>query len=97
MSEPIFQVIETELGRGVTYDCGCPCTPTAVLSVNEVGSEHCCCGKVHFAGAGAATAMDAYLAERKATRTREPEYTRGAGTIEVDGAAVEVAWAFPVD
>ena len=96
MSDPIFEIIDTERGRGVTYDCGCPCTPTAILSSDALGSEHCCCGKVHFAGRGAATAMDAYLAARKATRKREPEYARGVGSVIVDGAAVEVAWAFPV-
>lgn len=97
MSQPIFEIIETERGQGVTYDCGCPCTPTAILSKEQPGSEHCCCGKVHFAGTGAAAAMDAYLAKRKATRKREPEYTRGAGVIEIDGKPVEVAWAFPVE
>ncbi len=97
MSEPVFRVIDTERGRGITYDCGCTCTPTAILSASEVGSEHCCCGKVHFAGTGAAAAMDAYLAERKATRKRDPDYTRGSGSILVDRAEVEVAWAFPAE
>lgn len=97
MSDPIFQLIDTDRGRGVTYDCGCPCTPTAIVSSDAVGSEHCCCGKVHFAGTGAASQMDTYLAERKATRKREPDYTRGAGAVDVDGVVVEVAWAFPVE
>lgn len=97
MSDPVFHVIETEKGLGVTYDCGCSCTPTAYPAGEGVGSEHCCCGKVHFAGHDAAAAMDVYLADRKATRKREPDYTRGATTIDFNGSPLEVAWAFPIE
>lgn len=93
---PEFRIITTDRGEGVTYTCGCPCTPTAVPSADRPGSEHCCCGKVHFAGAGAATALDRYLADRKATRKREPEYERGMGSVVLAGSPVEVAWAFPI-
>ena len=81
MFEPVFEIIETERGHRVTYDCGCPGTPTAILATDTAGSEHCRRGKVHFAGAGAATAMDAYLTERKATREREPDCARCAGRL----------------
>lgn len=96
MPEPDFRVIATDAGEGITYTCGCPCVPTAAPSEAGPGHEHCCCGKVHFVGSGAAAALDTYLAERKATKKREPDYTRGATTVSMAGAPVEVAWAFPV-
>ena len=97
MPDPQFRTIETENGEGVTYDCGCPCTPTAVPAADgAAGSEHCCCGKVHFAGANAGSALSLYLAERKAKRKREPEYETGASEVSVSGRPVEVAWAFPI-
>ncbi|MBN9492891.1 hypothetical protein J0H33_06035 [bacterium] len=98
MDDPIFRTIRTEAGEGVTYDCGCPCTPTAIPAADGyAGSEHCCCGKVHFAGIGAAERLDAYLAERKVTKRREPEYARGTSSLGFDGRTIEVAWAFPLD
>jgi hypothetical protein len=95
MPEPDFRVIATDDGNAVTYTCGCPCVPTARPLDSGPGHEHCCCGKVHFVGTGAAAALDAYLAERKATRKREPEYTRGATAVALGDRPVEVAWAFP--
>lgn len=97
MSAPAFRTIATDAGVGVTYDCGCPCTPTATPGGAAPGFEHCCCGKVHFAGAGARTALTAYLQERAARRTKEPQYERGETTLSVDGHTVEIAWAFPRD
>ncbi len=97
MESPVFRVIETGSGQGVTYACGCDCTPTAVPATEGPGSEHCCCGKVHFAGAGAAAALDSYLADRKAKRRREPDYTRGTSTVTLGGKPIEVAWAFPIE
>lgn len=96
MPEPDFRVIATDSGEGVTYTCGCPCVPTAAPTEGGAGHEHCCCGKVHFVGQGAAGALESYLAERKATKKREPEYTRGATSIVFGGRPIEVAWAFPV-
>lgn len=90
MADPDFRIITTDKGEGVTYTCGCPCVPTAVPADGAPGFEHCCCGKVHFAGAGAEPALAAYLAGR-ADRKREPRYTRGLATV----GAIEVAWAFP--
>jgi len=88
--------IETDRGEGVTYDCGCPCTPTAVPSANgTAGSEHCCCGKVHFAGLDASTQLDVYLEGRKATRKREPDYDRGATFLDVGSRQIEVASGVP--
>ena len=97
-AEPVFRLVESEQGLGVTYDCGCPCTPTAVLAVDGApGSEHCCCGKVHFAGRGAESALTAYLAERAARRKREPQYVRGCGSLPSPSGAIDVAWAFPAE
>lgn len=93
---PDFHIIAGEHGQGVTYTCGCPCTPTAWLAPGAGQTfEHCCCGKVHFAGPGAIIARDVYLADRRATRKREPEYALGATTVPGPAGAVEVAWAFP--
>lgn len=95
MSTPDFQVVES---GGITYTCGCPCEPTASPAADGApGHEHCCCGKVHFVGEGAASAMKAYLAERKAKRRREPDYTIGETRVATASGAIEVAWAFPIE
>lgn len=96
MDSPQFRVVGGDRGEGVTYDCGCPCQPTAYAGT-EPGFEHCCCRKVHFVGNGAAIALDAYLSERAARRKREPAYERGVSTIELSDGVAEVAWAFPVE
>ena len=93
---PDFRTITNENGEGVTYTCGCPCTPTAAPGASGPGFEHCCCGKVHFVGDGAASALDAYLADRKANRKREPDYELGTVTVDLAGRGTEVAWAFPI-
>jgi hypothetical protein len=98
MDEPVFRLVEGERGLGVTYDCGCPCVPTAAPSPEgQAGFEYCCCGKVHFAGPGAESALTAYLAERASRRKREPRYVRGSGTVDSASGAIAVAWAFPAD
>ncbi len=95
METPAFRMISTDKGNGVTYVCGCDCTPTAVPAAAAPGMEHCCCGKVHFAGPGAADALSAYLEDRAAKRKREPQYDRGAAVVTLEGSPIEVAWAFP--
>lgn len=96
MPVPDFRVIATDEGEGVTYTCGCPCAPTARPGADGApGFEHCCCGKVHFVGEGAQAALTGYLAERKTTKKREPDYETGAIRLVVGGAEREVAWAFP--
>jgi len=97
VTNPEFRLVTAERGTGVTYECGCSCEPTAFPTADSARSEHCCCGKVHFAGPGALSAMDAYLAERAATRRREPTYTRGHATVVLGEKQIEVAWAFPVE
>lgn len=91
-----FRTIEKDGKAGLTYACGCDCVPTAIPADDGTpGSEHCCCGKVHFVGVGARDALDAYLAERRKQRRREPEYDIDNGMAELSGTPVEVAWAFP--
>ena len=97
MDAPVFKEIQTEKGVGLTYECGCPCDPAALPTAEGPGFEHCCCGKVHFVGSGARSALDAYLAERASRRKREPNYDVGDTHAILGGAAVEVAWAFPVE
>ncbi|HNM78097.1 MAG TPA: hypothetical protein PKI89_07030 [Tepidiformaceae bacterium] len=96
MATPDFRVIATDDGDGVTYTCGCECVPTARPAADgSPGHEHCCCGKVHFVGVGARSALESYLAERKQNRKREPDYDLGTASIELAGQTREVAWAFP--
>lgn len=91
-----FREVDKDGRPGLTYACGCECVPTAAPNPDGTpGSEHCCCGKVHFVGSGARAALDSYLAERRERRRREPEYDVEAGTAELAGTTVEVAWAFP--
>ena len=97
MPAPTFRAIPTGHGLGVTYECGCPCVPTAVPAASEPGFEHCCCGKVHFVGDGAASALSKYLEERAAKRKREPRYERGEAVIDLEGRPTDIAWAFPVE
>lgn len=94
---PEFKVVTNEGAEGVTYVCGCPCTPTAAPQAEGPGMEHCCCGKVHFVGAGASNALASYLEQRAATRKREPQYERGATTLTLSSGPTEVAWAFPIE
>lgn len=96
MATPDFPVIASDSGDGVSCTCGGSCTSTASPSADcSPRREHCCCGKVHLVGARARSALETYLAERKATRKREPEYDIGEASIDLAGAPVEVAWAFP--
>lgn len=98
MSNPDFRVVESEKGTGVTYTCGCPCVPVAMPgAAGEAGFEHCCCGKVHFVGEDASGALAAYLADRKAKRKREPDYTIGVSSIALPTGETELAWAFPIE
>ena len=97
-TEPVFRTIDTVGGVGVTYECGCPCTPTAVPPPDgSPGFEHCCCGKVHFAGTDAESALTTYLTDRAARRKHEPLYTRGTGHVNAESGGIRVAWAFPTE
>ena len=93
---PDFRVVVADGGDGITYTCGCPCQPIARPgSDGTPGFEHCCCGKAHFVGTGARSALDAYVAERRTRRTNEPDYAIGDTIVAIGESHVEVAWAFP--
>jgi len=57
----------------VRYDCECGCKPRARYQrgTDKAGHEHCCCGQVHFVGAGAEERLKYYLEERAAQRLDE--------------------------
>lgn len=84
----------------VSYQCECGCHPRALIpgSNGEPGHEHCCCGRVHFAGTGAEESLRAYLEERRA-RGRDKrvlEWRFGREGLENGGKTVDVAYAEPV-
>ena len=58
----------------VRYNCECGCKPAAEYRQNtpDSGSEHCCCGHVHFVGPNSRKDLEAYLADR-ATRNMDDE------------------------
>jgi copper chaperone len=94
-----FQVRDEAGQILVSYDCPCGCTPTAALAQGgqHPGSEHCCCGRVHFVGPHAKDALDVYLAERRARGEDEGTVWHfGETTINTEEqTAVPVAYAIP--
>lgn len=94
-----FQVREREGRALVSYACLCGCKPTAMVSVAQgaPGSEHCCCGRVHFAGPDAAGALQRYLTERRARGEDKDIIYHFFETIVQTSwtAALPVAYAVP--
>lgn len=83
----------------VSYSCDCGCKPEAryAKGATESGQEHCCCGKVHFAGPNAEQELGEYLAGRRASGQDE-----GLGyDLDLDsvttpwGESLPVAYALP--
>ena len=83
----------------VEYDCVCSCHPKARVprDLGAAGFEHCCCGRVHFAGPKARAELDAYLAHRRAEgKDEEVTYGIGETTLRLpDGQPIAVAYAEP--
>jgi hypothetical protein len=84
----------------VEYQCPCGCRPGAryQLGSNRAGSEHCCCGRVHFAGEGAEEQLRAYMGQRAKTNMDEDvsPYTYTSTEVTApSGAKVPVAYAQP--
>lgn len=84
----------------VEYQCPCGCRPGAryQLGSEKTGSEHCCCGRVHFAGEGAEEQLRAYMNERAKTNMDEDvsPYTYISTEVTApSGAQVPVAYAQP--
>ena len=84
----------------VRYDCACGCRPTATYArgSGQAGSQHCCCGIVHFVGPDADAALRGYLDERKAKGM--DELVKGwefkqASVRAPWGTDIEVAYAMP--
>ena len=94
-----FKVKGSKDQMAVTYICDCGCTPSADYhqGSSEAGHDHCCCGKVHFAGAGAAEQMEAYLADRRQQGLDDGlEYVFAQAEVKAPwGEKVSVAYALP--
>ncbi len=84
----------------VRYDCACGCKPAARYERGSAqsGSQHCCCGIVHFAGAGAEAQLRLYLQARQADGRDEPgkRYEFGHATVKAPwDEELPVAYAVP--
>ena len=84
----------------VRYDCPCGCKPHARFKkgTSEVGHEHCCCGRVHFAGEGAEVHLKQYLAERDSQGIDKDVEGYQITSLNMDapwGGKVEIAYAIP--
>jgi len=84
----------------VAYVCVCGCTPGArvVTGSGDAASEHCCCGRVHFAGENAGAELRSYLSERAETDMDAdvaPFVYSEAEAVSGSGERVAVAYAQP--
>ncbi len=83
----------------VSYQCVCGCTPMAHVYQDsaEAGHEHCCCGRVHFAGVEAMPQMEAYLARRRVEGLDDSlTYTFGDAEVQAPwGGTLAIAYALP--
>ncbi|MDP6668126.1 MAG: YHS domain-containing protein [Dehalococcoidia bacterium] len=85
----------------VVYQCVCGCRPGARVETGstEAGSEHCCCGRVHFAGVEPERQLRLYMAERAKTNMDEDVgpyvYARSEATTAT-GKSVAISYAQPV-
>lgn len=100
-----FKAIEDPSGEGkfidVEYQCVCGCTPGArVESGSEIaGSEHCCCGRVHFAGDGAEPQIRAYMEGRAKINMDDdvgPYVYEQTEVMSPSGAVIPVSYAQPL-
>lgn len=91
---------ESEAYVDVEYSCPCGCQPGAryELGSEESASEHCCCGRVHFAGENAEQQLQSYMDKRAETDMDADVspyvYTRTDVTTS-RGVKVPVAYAQP--
>jgi hypothetical protein len=96
---PVFESRKFRDHAAVFYQCDCGCKPMAHVyqGSDEAGHEHCCCGKVHFAGFDPMPAMEAYLTQRRAEGVDEGlSYSFGNGHVELPwGQTVSVVYALP--
>ena len=99
-----FTAADDPSGEGkfvdVEYQCVCGCTPGArvVTDSAEAGSEHCCCGRVHFAGVDPERQLRSYMAERAKTDMDAdvaPYVYAETEVVTASGQSVAVAYAQP--
>ena len=84
----------------VEYMCPCGCEPGAryELESETSGWEHCCCGRVHFAGKNANTEIVDYLEERAKTSMDQdvgPYTFESTEVITPTGQLIPVSYAQP--
>ncbi|NQW20750.1 MAG: YHS domain-containing protein [Chloroflexi bacterium] len=100
-----FTAIDDPSGEGnyvdVEYQCVCGCRPGArvVMGSSDPASEHCCCGRVHFAGDGAEQQIRSYMADRAKTNMDEdvgPYVYAQTETSSGSGLKIPVSYAQPV-
>lgn len=94
-----FQVRDWKGQALVSYKCDCGCKPSARYTRGsaEAGHEHCCCGKVHFAGQEAMEQMEEYLAKRRQEGTDDGlAYVLDETLLKAPwGGELPVAYALP--
>ena len=76
----------------VSYECDCGCRPMAHYYEGsaEAAHEHCCCGKVHFAGPQAKVQLEEYLVQR-----RQEGLDEGLAYV-LDATEVKAPWGEPL-
>ncbi len=104
-TDPIsFEAWDDPSGEGefvdVAYVCVCGCRPGArvIAGAGEFASEHCCCGRVHFAGDNAEVELRAYMADRAKTDMDAdvaPYVYAEAEAVTESGVSMSVAYAQP--
>ena len=96
---PVFTARKFKDHAVVAYECACGCTPMAHVYQGsaEAGHEHCCCGRVHFAGIEPMPQMEAYLAQRRIEGLDEGlSYAFGDAEVQAPwGGTLAVAYALP--
>ena len=97
---PVFTSRKFRDHAVVAYECDCGCKPMAHVYQGsaEAGHEHCCCGKVHFAGSAEPMAhLQTYLAQRRAEGEDEGlTYTFGNAEVAAPwGDKLFVVYAVP--
>lgn len=100
-----FKAVEDPSGEGnfvdVEYQCVCGCTPGARVETGSsiAGSEHCCCGRVHFAGTHAEDQIRAYMAKRAETNMDEdvaPYVYEQTEVTSPSGQTIPISYAQPL-
>jgi len=100
-----FRAVDDPSGEGkfvdVEYQCVCGCTPGARVEADSAvaGSEHCCCGRVHFAGTNAEDQIRAYMAQRAETNMDEdvaPYVYEQTEVTSPSGKTIPVSYAQPL-